>query len=126
DPSALVDELAELGVRLMVSVWPGVNAQSTSYPELAEQGWLMQPERGLPIGSRFFDVGQQGQSHLHFVDPSNPEARRYLWSRIEDGYRRHGITIFWLDACEPEILPMEPDHWRIHAGSMLEVGNLYP
>lgn len=26
----------------------------------------------------------------------------YVWSMIEDGYYRHGIRSFWLDASEPE------------------------
>ena len=26
----------------------------------------------------------------------------YVWSMLEDGYYKHGIRSFWLDASEPE------------------------
>lgn len=126
DPAGLVRELGELGIRLMVSIWPGVNAQSTNYPALQEGGLLMRANRGLSIGSKFVDTAQDGPAYLHFYDPSNPEARTFIWNQVQEGYHRHGINIFWLDANEPELLPSEPEHWSYFAGSALEVGNLYP
>lgn len=33
---------------------------------------------------------------------------------------------FWLDVAEPEYAVYDFDHYRYHAGSCLEVGNLYP
>ena len=59
---------------------------------------------GLPLHLAFWDKGTDGQAFMRFYDSTNPEARRYVWEKIADGYRRYGIRAFWLDACEPEIL----------------------
>ena len=45
---------------------------------------------------------------MRFYDATNPEARRYIWEKVTDGYRRYGIRAFWLDACEPEMRPRTP------------------
>jgi alpha-D-xyloside xylohydrolase len=34
--------------------------------------------------------------------------------------------VYWLDACEPEIYPMDPHNLRFHLGNGLEVGHLFP
>ena len=34
--------------------------------------------------------------------------------------------MFWLDACEPEIVPLQPANLRFWAGNGAEVANLYP
>ena len=54
--------------------------------------------------------------YLHFYDATHPGAREFVWERVREGYYRHGIDVFWLDACEPEMLPLAPDNLRFHAG----------
>ena len=54
--------------------------------------------------------------YLHYYDATHPGAREFIWERVREGYYRHGIDVFWLDACEPEMLPMAPDNLRFHAG----------
>ncbi len=49
DPQAMVDELNEMGTRLMVSVWPMVDARSVNYPAFSSGGYLIKTDRGLPI-----------------------------------------------------------------------------
>ena len=49
-----------------------------------------------------------------------------MWEKVRDGYHRHGIKVFWLDACEPEFYPLDPDNLRYHIGSGMEVGCIYP
>ena len=63
---------------------------------------------------------------VSFYDATNPEARDYIWSKVKDGYYKHGIRTWWLDACEPELVPEHPDNLRYHLGPGLEVGNIYP
>ena len=40
DPAAMVRELKEMGMELMVSIWPTVDAGSENYEEMAELGYL--------------------------------------------------------------------------------------
>ena len=47
DPEGMVAELAELGVKLMVSVWPTVNPMSENYRTMAERGLLV---GAAPVG----------------------------------------------------------------------------
>jgi alpha-D-xyloside xylohydrolase len=91
DPRAMVDELRELGVELMVSVWPTVNPNGATYAEMDRRGFLVRAAAGLPLHLAFWDKGADGQVFMRFYDPTNPEARRYVWQRIVDGYRRYGI-----------------------------------
>src|SRR5580693_1837253 len=47
DPAAMVAELDQLGVKLMVSIWPTVNPASENYAEMADLGLLVTNEHGL-------------------------------------------------------------------------------
>lgn len=61
-----------------------------------------------------------------FIDPTNPETRRYVWEKVKENYFDKGIQIFWLDEAEPEYTVYDYDNYRYYAGSNLEVGNIYP
>ena len=128
DPTGMVKELAEMGVRLMVSVWPTVNRDCENFAEMEAAGLLMQTERGLPLMLPFIETRQAGALFPYMIDTTNPEARRYLWSKVRDGYYAHGIKVWWLDAIEPEFGTAFPqmDHVRYHLGNGAEVGGLYP
>jgi alpha-D-xyloside xylohydrolase len=126
DPQSMVDELRELGAELMVSVWPTVNPNSANYAEMDRRGFLVRTTEGLPLHLAFWDKGTDGQAFMRFYDPTNPHARRYLWEKIADGYRRYGIRAFWLDACEPEILADNPESTRYFMGQGSEVQGVYP
>jgi len=54
--------------------------------------------------------------HLYLLDVTSEAARAALWERLADGYHRLGIRGFWLDADEPEIKPLHPDHLRYALG----------
>ena len=47
DPEAMVKELEDMGIKLMVSVWPTVEEKSKNYSDMLEKGYLMRVERGL-------------------------------------------------------------------------------
>lgn len=126
DPAAMVRELASLGVKVMVSVWPSFNPASRNFAEFRDRGWLVRTERGGSGLFPFFDVAPDGPVTMHYYDPSHPEARRRFWELCREGYRRHGIEVFWLDACEPEIVPVHHDNLRFHQGPGVEVAGLYP
>jgi alpha-D-xyloside xylohydrolase len=124
DPQAMVDELRELGVELMVSVWPTVNPNSDNYEEMDRRGLLVRNATGLPLHLAFWDKGTDGPAFMRFYDSTNPEARRYIWEKISDGYGRYGIRAFWLDACEPENLADSPDDARYFTGQGSQ--SIYP
>ena len=126
DPAAMVAELDALGVKLMVSIWPAVNPGAETYAEMERRGLLVRAERGIPSHMVFTDVRADGPVHLRYYDATHPEARRFIWGRVREGYYRHGIKVWWLDACEPEIYPPDHENLRYHLGNGLEVGGLYP
>jgi len=126
DPGGMVRELARQGIRVAVSIWPTVNALSPNFEPMARGGLLVRSERGVPAHTHFIDRRPEGRVYLHVYDATNPEARRFLWERVRAGYYRHGVALYWLDACEPEMYPSTPDNLRYHLGNGLAVSNLYP
>lgn len=67
DPKAMVDELREYGMELMVSIWPQINLTSENYEEMRKNGLLIKNERGVEIAMRF-----EGENT--FFDATNPRA----------------------------------------------------
>ncbi|MFR2486432.1 MAG: TIM-barrel domain-containing protein, partial [Hungatella sp.] len=119
DPDAMVRELKEMGIELMVSVWPTVARDSENYQEMLEQGYLIRTERGFRVGLDF-----EGAT-VH-VDATNPKAREYLWEKVRKNYYEKGIRVFWLDEAEPEYTAYDFDNYRYYLGTDLEIGNIYP
>lgn len=68
DPDAMIAELKEMGIELMVSFWPTVDNRTESYREMKENGWLVHTERGLPINMDFL-------GNTTFFDATHPGAR---------------------------------------------------
>jgi alpha-D-xyloside xylohydrolase len=126
DPAAMVQELDEMGVKLMVSIWPSVNPASPNFDEMAQLGLLVRNERGLFGQFTFADTEPRGPVNINFYDATNPTAREYIWNKVREGYYQHGIKVWWLDACEPETYPVHPDHQRYHLGNGQSVANIYP
>ena len=126
DPDAMVRELAEMGVEVMVSVWPTVNPDSEHAEYMKEHDMLLGTERGLPVLLDFADSESSKSVHFYYYDPSVPDARNFVWERIKESYYDRNIRIFWLDACEPEVRPQHLDNMRMTAGNMEEVGCIYP
>jgi alpha-D-xyloside xylohydrolase len=126
DPDGMVNELGEMGAKLMVSIWPTVNALSPHFEEMQRRGLLVRTERGIPVLMPYLDNKPEGPAYLHIYDATNPEARRYIWQKAREGYYRHGVKVWWLDETEPEIYPIHFDHLRYHLGNGLTVTNIYP
>jgi alpha-D-xyloside xylohydrolase len=127
DPSGMVAELAAMGVRLMVSIWPSVSPLSENYAELSSRGLLIGTEYGTPAHAEWPDKGVATPIGVAFYDATSPEGREFIWGRVRDNYLMpYGIDAWWLDACEPELRPAFQQNLRYHAGPGLEVGNMYP
>jgi alpha-D-xyloside xylohydrolase len=119
DPKAMTDELRELGVELMVSVWPQVSTESENFAAMKKNNLLVRSERGI-------DMQMQFQGPSVFLDPTNPATRQFLWDVCKRNYFDQGIKTFWLDEAEPEYGVYDFDNFRYHLGTNVQVGNIYP
>lgn len=119
DPDSMISELKEMGIELMVSIWPTIDRESENYNEMLEKGYLIRTERGFRVGLNF-----QGAT-IHY-DATNPKARKYVWEKVKNNYYNKGIKVFWLDEAEPEYTVYDFDNYRYYLGTDLEIGNIYP
>lgn len=119
DPAGMVRELEQMGIRLMVSVWPTVDPKSPNYPVMLENGYLAHTDHGAR-------TMLECNGNEAFFDATHPGAREFVWERIKKNYYERGVRHYWLDAAEPETLPYDFENIRYHAGTSLEVGNIYP
>lgn len=126
DPAAMTRELESMGIHTMVSIWPMLNALSPNYATMSQRGLLVGTRRGLPAHTTMVDNQPPGPVYMHLYDATHPEARRFIWEKVCQGYYKHGVKAWWLDACEPEFYPGDHDNLQYHLGDGLEVGNLYP
>ena len=119
DPKAMIDKLHEMGIRVIVSVWPSVDRRSENFGPMAERGLLIRTERGA---AQTYDY----QGDCVEIDPFNPEARQYIWDVCKKNYYDLGIDGFWLDNSEPDYGVYDFDHYRYYTGPALSCSNLYP
>jgi alpha-D-xyloside xylohydrolase len=127
DPAGMVRELEKMNVKLMVSVWPTVNEHSQNFTPMKEHGWLVRTESGGAAVRPFFDNQPSGPILVHFYDSTHPAARNFVWEKVRDNYYRKGIKVWWMDACEPELIEeIEPQNLRFYLGNGQEIGCLYP
>lgn len=119
DPDAMIKELKELNIELMVSIWPTVDKNSENFQEMLEKGLLIRTDRGVRLAMTF-----QGDT-IHF-DPTNPAAREYVWGKARANYYDKGIKVFWLDEAEPEYRVYDFDNYRYHLGPNVAIGNIFP
>ena len=119
DPDAMIRELSEMGMKLMVSVWPTVSTRSENFREMDERGLLISVDRGVP-------AVMTGDGNVSHFDATNPEARAYVWDKVRQNYYDKGVRVFWLDEAEPEYSYYDFDLYRYHLGPNLKIGNIYP
>jgi alpha-D-xyloside xylohydrolase len=81
DPAALTRELHELGVKLMVSIWPIMTNGCANQLELLERGQML---------------GNQST-----YDAFDPGARAVYWDQVNRGLFAHGVDAWWCDCTEP-------------------------
>lgn len=119
DSQAMVQELKELGIETVVSVWPTVDERSKNFGKMSDMGYLVNADRG-------------NQNHMTwmgntvFYDATHPGAQHYVWERCKENYYQYGIRCFWLDEAEPEYGPYDFDNYRYYAGPALQCSNIYP
>jgi alpha-D-xyloside xylohydrolase len=117
NPSQMTQTLHMLGVGVMVSVWPLVDPNSVNFAAMEAAGYLVKNR-----------TGQAYPFHPPYLyDPFNPAARQFVFKQLHAGYYRHGISVYWLDADEPErFTPDQSGQYYYHSGRDLQVGMAYP
>lgn len=119
DPKAMVDELHEMGTKVIVSVWPSVDRKSENFYDMVERGLLIKTERGA---MQTYDY----QGDCVEIDPFNPETRKYVWDICKKNYLDYGIDYFWLDNSEPDYTVYDFENYRYCDGPALAISNIYP
>ena len=66
DPEGMVRELKEMGIELMVSIWPTIDKTSENFREMHEKGYLVRFDRGNSIVMDWM-------GNTMFYDPTHPE-----------------------------------------------------
>ncbi|GAA2748594.1 glycoside hydrolase family 31 protein [Amnibacterium kyonggiense] len=119
DPDAMIAELHELGVELMVSVWPQVSVDSENFAAFRRANHLVSADRGTDVQMTFGGPSM-------YLDVTHPGAREAVWALCKRNYHDRGVRLFWLDEAEPEYGVYDFDAYRYHLGANARVGNVYP
>ena len=70
----MVKELEELGIKLMVSIWPTVETGSENYAYMEEMGYLRRTEQATTYW-------HQEKIQDTYFDATNPDARELVFAR---------------------------------------------
>ncbi|KUO16471.1 glycoside hydrolase family 31 protein [Streptomyces dysideae] len=126
DPAAMIKELDSLGVRLIVSVWPNLEADSANYDALRTSGGLVRDSQGGLLRQPW-PARSDGEQYvpMAYYDATHPGARRLLWEQLRANYADLGVVAFWLDACEPDLSPELARRAVYGAGPGPQVGNAF-
>ncbi|WP_269758041.1 TIM-barrel domain-containing protein [Thalassobacillus sp. C254] len=77
DPDGMIQELKEMGIELMISIWPTVDKTSENYEEMLQKGLLVRTDRGIRTTMDFL-------GNTVFFDATNPDARKYVWEKAKE------------------------------------------
>lgn len=128
DPRAMTEELARMGVKVLISFHPYVTKACETWYPLYAGGMLAYGERSHDHAHTYMsDRDRAGEPAVptYLIDPTNPSTRAYVWDRAKAGYYDHGIKLFWLDSTEPGVYSY-PDRIRFHLGNGEEMISLFP
>jgi alpha-D-xyloside xylohydrolase len=107
DPAAMVKELHQMNMRLMLSVWSKVDKESVLGKEFNERNYYI--------------------SNTQWVDFFNPDAANFYWKNFSEKLLKpYQIDAWWQDATEPENDDLV--NRKINNGTMPgeQMRNVYP
>lgn len=119
DPEKMCQELANMQVQPVISVWPAINENSRNFSQMSDAGMLIGTKDGEDCLLHF--AGRQ-----MYVDPTNPKTRKFQWQQVKKSYFDRGIRAYWLDAAEPEMDPLQFDNLIYYMGDGQQVSLAYP
>jgi alpha-D-xyloside xylohydrolase len=139
EPQAMVDELREMGIELMITFWPfmGMN-ESIHWDEYHNKGYLAVNNtdgaaKTMATGDSCGRDPKTGACTYTFwryntptnnalVDSTNPAAMAQTTEHWFEGYGKYGVRAVWMDEAEPDHAKMiSGGQWRLHAGTDTEV-----
>ena len=119
DPPAMVQEMNELGIRIMISPWILVDEKSENFAPMKAQGLFTGS-----IDGNYDTVDFRGPRHQY--DPTNPAAAKYLWEKWKRNYFDLGIRTFWLDPCDDFHEIEDYEKVVYHIGPAVAVHGYFP
>ncbi len=102
NPKAMVDELDELNLQLMVSVWPEVQNE--------------------PLLKKY-DLYEYGMAKTNYLDFTADGVSENYYKMLSDSMFKIGVSYIWLDGTEPENKP--GNDFPTAVGPFGEVANCY-
>ena len=119
DPKAMVKEMDEMGVRIMISPWTLVDEKSENF-RLHEGAWPVYRLHGREEGHRRVRRPQVP------VRPDQPGSRPVPVEQVEAELFDLGIRTFWLDPCDEFHEIADYDQVLFHIGPAKEAHALFP
>lgn len=98
DPDGMIQDLHDKNMRIMISVWPKINEESSVYQDFNDRGWLY--PRNIYDGRKDW-IGKGYTST--FYDPFQQEARQGFWDLMNEKLYKKGVDAWWMDASEPDV-----------------------
>src|SRR5690606_14773606 len=98
DPDRMIKGLHDKNLRIMISVWPKINEESSVYQDFNNRGWLY--PRNIYDGRKDW-IGKGYTST--FYDPFQQEARQGFWDLMNEKLYKKGVDAWWMDASEPDV-----------------------
>jgi alpha-D-xyloside xylohydrolase len=123
DPRAMVDEMNELGIRIMISPWTLVDEASENFAVMKERGLFTGSTDGQHDAVELWGI--PGEPFRQY-DPTNPESVEFLWDVWKRNYVDLGIRTFWLDPCDDFHAIQDYGQVQFHIGTGTEVHNYFP
>jgi len=100
DPEGLLSDVHnKYNARLMISVWGKFYTTTKNYMELSRIGCMYKPN----LESKITDWLGYNYS---FYDAFSAEGRKLYWDQINRQLFSKGVDAWWLDATEPDLLPI--------------------
>lgn len=119
DPPTMVQEMNELGIRIMISPWILVDERSENFAPMKAQGLFTGS-----IGGKCDLVNFRGPRYQY--DPTNPAAAKFLWDKWKKNYFDLGIRTFWLDPCDDFHEIQDYDQVLYHIGPAKAAHGYFP
>ena len=117
----MIQELQEMGIQLMVSIWPTVDRR---IGELSSRCWrratLIRTDRGVR-------AALWSSRGIPFITtPPIPRPGSLCGIPPKPTTTTKACGVFWLDEAEPEYSVYDFDNYRYYLGPNVKVGNSYP
>lgn len=89
NPKAMCDELHDMNLHVIISVWPCIGLQSPMHDEMYKRGFLFEPI---------------GWGNFRYIDVYNPEAMNLYNDYVYKNVYSQGFDGWWHDSTEPDVI----------------------